>query len=56
MTLEQKFKEQYEIGFPIFHKLFQLKKDDFIKVMKDIFQDNQKVMEILEQQTTMLKQ
>ena len=48
MNLEQKYKEQYEIGFPIFQKLFQLKKDDFIKIMKDIFQENQKVMEILE--------
>lgn len=46
MFLEQKYKEQYEIGFPIFQKLFQLKKDDFIKVMKDIFQNNQKVIEI----------
>lgn len=55
MTLEQKYKEQYEIGFPIFQKLFQLKKDDFIKVMKDIFQDNQKVMEILENKPRVIK-
>lgn len=48
MDLAQKYQEQYEIGFPMFEKLFQLKKDDFIKVMKDIFQDNLKVMEILE--------
>ncbi len=55
MSIEQKYKEQYEIGFPIFEKLFQLKKDDFIKVMKDIFQDNQKVMEILENKPRVIK-
>ena len=55
MTLEQKYKEQYEIGFPIFQKLFQLKKDDFIKVMKDIFQDNKSVMEILENNPRVIK-
>jgi hypothetical protein len=55
MTLEQKYKEQYEIGFPIFEKLFQLKKDDFIKVMKDIFHDNKSVMEILENKPRVIK-
>ena len=55
MTLEQKYKGQYEIGFPIFQKLFQLKKDDFVKVMKDIFQDNLKVMEILENKPKVVK-
>ena len=55
MTLEQKNKEQYEIGFSIFQKLFQLKKDDFIKLMKDIFQDNKFVMEILESKPIVIK-
>lgn len=55
MTLEQKYKEQYEIGFPIFQKLFQLKKDDFINVMKDIFQDNKSVLEILENKPKVIK-
>jgi hypothetical protein len=55
MFLEQKYKEQYEIGFPKFQKLFQLKKDDFIKVMKDIFQDNESVMEILENKPRVIK-
>lgn len=55
MTLEQRYKEQYEIGFPIFEKLFQLKKDDFIKVMKDIFQDNKSIMEILENNPQVIK-
>ena len=55
MTLEQKYKEQYEIGFPVFQKLFQLKKEDFIKVMKDIFQDNKSVMEILENKPRVIK-
>jgi len=55
MNLNQKYKEQYEIGFPIFKKLFQLDKDDFIKVMKDIFQDNKSVMEILENKPKVIK-
>jgi|688.fasta_scaffold693832_2 hypothetical protein len=52
---KEQYEKQYEIGFPIFQKLFQLKKDDFIKVMKDIFQDNQKVMEILENKPRVIK-
>lgn len=55
MSLVQKYKEQYEIGFPIFQKLFQLKKDDFIKVMKDIFQENKSVMVILENKPRVIK-
>ncbi len=55
MNLEQKYKEQYEIGLPIFQKLFQLKKDDFIKVMKYIFEDNSNVMEILENKPRVIK-
>lgn len=53
--LEQKYKEQYEIGFLTFQKLFQLKKDDFIKVMKDVFQDNKSVMKILENRPRVIK-
>ena len=55
MTLEQKYKEQYEIGFPMFQKLFQLKKEDLIKVMKYIFQDNKSVLEILENKPKVIK-
>lgn len=55
MDLAQKIKEQYEIGFPIFKKLFQLKKDDFINVMKDIFQDDEYVMRILESKPNITK-
>jgi hypothetical protein len=55
MTLEQKYKDQYEIGFPVFLKLFELKKDQFIKVMKDIFHENNRVMEILENRPKVIK-
>ncbi len=55
MTLEQKFQQQYEIGFPIFQKLFSLNKEKFISVMKDIFQDNKSVMEILENKPKIIK-
>ena len=48
MTWEEKFQQQYEIGFPIFEKIFKLKKDDLITLMKDIFQDEPKSMELLE--------
>lgn len=55
MTLQQKYEEQYKIGFPIFEKLFQLKKVDLIKVMQDIFQDNETVMEILKNNPKVIK-
>lgn len=55
MTLEQKYQQQYEIGFPIFKKLFSLNKKEFINVMKDIFQDNKSVMEILENYPKIIK-
>jgi hypothetical protein len=55
MTLEQKWKKEYEVGYPIFEKLFQLNKNDLIKVMEDIFQDNLKFMEILENNPKVIK-
>jgi hypothetical protein len=55
MTLEQEYKEKYEIGFPIFEKFFNLKKDDFVNVMKDIFQDDDSILEILENKPTVTK-
>lgn len=55
MGLEEKYKQQYEIGYPIFENLFNLKKDDFIKVMKDIFYDNESVLEILENKPSVIK-
>lgn len=55
MTLEEKYKEKYEIGFKTFNKLFQLKKDDFINVMKDIFKDNKSVLQILENKPCVIK-
>lgn len=55
MTLSEKYEQQYEIGFPMFEKLFQLKKDDFIRVMKDIFQDDKSVLEILENKPSVVK-
>jgi len=45
--LELKYKAIYDVGFPIFKKLFDLKKDDFITVMKCIFSENEDVLEIL---------
>lgn len=48
MTLVRDFKEQFEVGFPMFKKLFELNRNDFITVMKEIFHDNKSVMEILE--------
>lgn len=55
MTLEEKYREQHEVGFPIFEKLFNLKKDDFIKVMKDIFHDNKNIIQILENNPSAIK-
>lgn len=53
--LEQEYEEKYKVGFPIFKKLFELKKNDFVKVMKDIFRDNESVIEILENKPTVFK-
>ena len=55
MTLEEKYKAQYEEGFPIFKKLFQLTKKEFIKVMKDIFKDDARVLQILENNPKVIK-
>lgn len=48
ITLAEKYQKEYEIGFTIFMKLFQLKKDNLIKVMKYIFKDNKSVLRILD--------
>ncbi len=55
MSLEEEYQQRYEIGFPIFEKLFHLKKDDFIRVMKDIFADNESVLRILENSPSVVK-
>ncbi|HMR88490.1 MAG TPA: hypothetical protein PKD51_10065 [Saprospiraceae bacterium] len=47
MSFVEKYQCEYEIAFPIFNKLFQLNKNDFINLMKEIFHDNGYVMEIL---------
>ncbi len=49
------FHQQYEIGYPIFQKFFSLNKKNLIDVMKDIFQDNLKVMEIIENNPRIIK-
>lgn len=55
MTLLEKINEQYEIGYPIFQKLFQLRKEELIKVLKDIFQDNEILLEILGRNPKVIK-
>lgn len=51
MTLEEK----YEIGFPILEKLFNLKKEELIELLKDIFEENDSVLEILENKPSVIK-
>lgn len=51
MTLEEK----YEIGFPILEKLFNLKKEELIELLKEIFDDNDSVLEILENKPSVIK-
>lgn len=55
MSLEEKYKQQYELGFPIFEKLFQLKRDDLIKVMNDVFQDENHILGLLNNNPTIVK-
>ena len=55
MSLVEEYKQKYEVGFSIFEKLFNLKKDDFILVMKDIFKDDTKVLEILNNKPNVIK-
>lgn len=54
-NLEKKYMKQYEIGFSIFNKLFQLNKEYFIKVMKYIFQENKTIIKILEEKPMVVK-
>lgn len=42
------FHKQYEEGFPIFEKLFQLKKEQLIKILKIIFQDTSSIIEFVD--------
>lgn len=53
--ITEKIKQDYEVGLPIFLKLFNLKKDDFIKVLKNIFQDDTRIIEILENKPSVIK-
>lgn len=54
-NLTQKFEEHFEIGNPIFLKLFHLKKDDLIKVMSDMFSDDKSILELVQNNPTVIK-
>lgn len=53
--LEKKYHQEHETGFPIFKKLFELNKDDFLAVMKDIFQYNNLVLRLLKNEPRVVK-
>jgi len=55
MSLAQELQKQYDVGFPIFEKLFKLNKVDLITVMKDIFQDNKQIIEVLVNNPVVIK-
>ncbi len=55
MSIVEEYKLKYETGFSIFEKLFNLKKDDFIQVMKNVFKDDSKVLKLLENKPSVIK-
>lgn len=50
------YKEKYEVGFATFEKLFNLKSEELIIVLKEIFTEYDYVLEILNNSTKVLKQ
>lgn len=55
MSLENKFDEMWKNGFPMFEKLFNLNKPNLLKVLKEIFQDDKSILEILENNPSVIK-
>jgi hypothetical protein len=55
MSIENKYKEMWETGFPMFEKLFNLNKPNLLKVLKELFQDNESILEILENNPNVIK-
>lgn len=39
-SLEQSYKEKFEIGFPIFLRFYNLNKEDLLKVLKELFKND----------------
>lgn len=54
-SLEQSYKEKFEIGFPIFSRLFNLNKEDLLKVLKELFKDNHTIYNLLDDNPSVLK-
>lgn len=54
-TTVSKYEEAWKNGFPMFEKLFNLNKPNLLKVLKEIFQDNSSVLEILENNPKVIK-
>jgi len=48
--------ENYKIGLPIFEKLFNLKRDKLIEVLKDICSEHKRAMENLENNPSVNKE
>lgn len=53
--LAEKYREMHNVGFPIFEKLFNLKKPELLKVCSEIFYDNEQILEILKKDPLVLK-
>lgn len=50
------YKKKYEVGFATFEKLFNLKSEELIIVLKEIFTEYDYVLEILNNSPKVLKQ
>lgn len=55
MTLAEKYKEKYDIGFPIFKRLFDLNKSDLFKILRIIFSENKDLEELLNEKNSVIK-
>ena len=51
----KEYLERYDIGFPTFEKLFNLKKDELIEILKDVCIGNSNATELLKEAPNVYK-
>ena len=55
MSIVEEYQEKHRIGFPTFKKLFNLKMDKLIEVLKDVCADHKEASEVLNEKPNSYK-
>jgi len=55
MDMVEEYLEKYKVGFPTFEKLFNLKKDELLKILRELCSHDKNCEEVLEDNSNVYK-